>query len=73
MKITAGQPPCGTAPSGTVSVAASDVPSAEAIVTSWRLEASAGADASSAATVASRTSRAPLVKPDTAAKGSPRI
>ena len=43
MKITAGQPPAGGGASGSVSVAASGVPSADVIVTSCVENAPAGA------------------------------
>jgi hypothetical protein len=71
MTMTAGQPPAGGVASGSVRVAASTVPSDDAMRTSCRENAPAGAEAISAAAVASTTTSARLGSPVTAAKGSP--
>src|SRR6185503_1002089 len=69
IKITAGQPPGGVAPSGRVSVAASAVPSADVIVTSCLENAPAGPEATSAAaTAATRTSNTRAAGAVTAAR-----
>src|SRR6188508_2283899 len=73
MKITAGQPPAGAAPSGSVSVAASAVPSADVIVTSSLENAPAGPARRSPARLTSRTTSAHLRGTVTAAEGSPRL
>ena len=69
MKITAGQPPAGAAPSGSVSVAASAVPSADVMFTSCVENARAGPEATSAvATAASRKSNTRAAGAVTAAR-----
>src|SRR5262245_60327090 len=72
MKITAGQPPAGTGPSGSVKVAASGVPGLETIVTSCRLDAAAELDGTRMAAQARATTRTHLEGRGTAAKGSQR-
>ena len=71
MAITAGQPPEGTGASGNVSVAARAVPSVDAMRTSCRENAAAGAVATSAAAVATSRISTRLPGAVTAAKGSP--